>query len=417
MKKIIKYLSSILLILLIGINNVYASSNYKISLSASSVTKGNSVNLYIKGNELTGGFTVSSTNTSVATLSASTAWIENDTVTIKVSAINSGSTTIKVTPTTVSDDSGNDLNLESKTLTLTVTEATKPKQTETVKKSSDATLKTLEIKDLKLDKEFKSSELEYKVEAPAGTEKINIKAEANDKKASVSGAGEVSVKEGANKIEIIVAAEDGTTKTYVVVVTVKEYDPIKVKVDGVEYTVIRKKDELKEVELFEEKEVKIKDNTVAGYYNDKLKIYLVGLKDKEGNIGLYIYEPEDDSYKEYKWITIGGITLYLEKPKKELENFKKYTETIKNVEVDIYKLDEKDQTGLIYGTNVATANKGYYTYDKEEETLARYYDKEISVYKKINKDYKKYIIIVIGVSLLIVIVGIIISLTKGKKRR
>ena len=417
MNKIIKYICTIILITLVGINNVYASSNYRISLSASSITKGNSVSLYIKGNELTGGFTISSSNTSVATVSSSTAWVENNTITITISALNSGSTTITVSPTTVSDDDGKDLNLSSKTLTLTVTEPAKPKQYEPVKKSSDATLKSLEIEKVILDKEFKSSVLEYKAEVDAGTEKVTIKAEPNDKKANISGTGEVTVKEGANKLEVIVAAEDGTTKTYTIVLTVKEYEPIIVKIGDIEYNVIRKKDELPEVELFEEKKITIKENEVDGYYNDKLKIYLIGLKDKNGNIGVYIYEPEDNTYKEYKWITIGGITIYIEEPKTKLKNFHKYTETIKNSKVDIYKINKKDNTGLIYGINVATGNKSYYIYDKEEETLARYYDKEINIYKKINEDYRKYILILAGATLVVLIVSLIVALTKSKKSK
>ncbi len=417
MNRTIKYLCYTLILLLIGINTVNASSNYRISLSASSVTKGNSVNLYIKGNELTGGFTITSSNSSVASVSNGTAWVENNTVTIAISALSSGSTTITVTPTTVADDNGNDLSLETKTLTLTVTEpsSNSGKTTPTVKKSSDANLKKLEIENVKIDPEFKSDVLEYKAEVEAGTEKVTIKAEANDSKANISGTGEKSVAVGTNKLEIIVAAEDGTTKTYNIILTVKDYNPIKVTINGKEYTVIRKKEELPEVDLFEEKKVKIDKEEVDGYYNDKLKVYLVGLKDDKGNISVYTYEPEDKSYNEYKWITVGGVTLNINTPKETLTNFKKYTTTIKNSQVDIYKINEEDKTGLIYGTNVATGNKGYYIYDKEEETLARYYDKEISIYKKINENSKKYLLIGGISAFVIILLLIIISLTKSKK--
>ena len=301
MHKYLKYLCLILIVFALQIRNVDASSNYRISLSATSINKGNSVNLYIKGNELIGGFTISSSNSSVASVEAGTAWVEDNTVTIKISAINSGSATITVTPTTVADDNGNDLSLASKTLTLIVTEPTK---NPIIKKSSDATLKSLEIENVKLDKEFKSNETNYKAEAEAGTEKIKIKASATDNKANVSGIGEISVTSGTNKLEIIVAAEDGTTKVYTITLTVKDYDPIIVKINNKEYNVIRKKDDLPEVELFDDKKITIDENEIDGYYNDKLKIYLVGLKDDKGNVGLYIYEPEDKTYKEYKWITV-----------------------------------------------------------------------------------------------------------------
>ena len=417
MNKKIIYIYLALIISFIGIHNVYASSNYRISLSANTIERGNSINLYIKGNEITGGFTISSSNTGVASVSTNTAWVENNTVTIKISALKSGSATITVTPTTVSDDNGNDLTLSSKNLTLIVTEPSITNQKEIVKKNSDANLKSLEIEGIKFNQEFKKEITEYTATAEAGTEKIKITAITNDKKANVSGIGEITVTPGKNKLEVIVASEAGTTKTYTITLEVKDYDPIIVKINNKNYTIIRKKDDLPEIELFEDKKIKIDENEIDGFYNDKLKIYLVGLKDDQGNTKLYIYEPEDKTYKEYKYINVGGITLYIKEPTIKLANFKKYKETIKNTKVNIYKINKNDKIGLIYGVNVATSNEDYYIYDKEEETLARYYNKEINIYEKINNDYKKYIISLIGTILISIIILLIISLTKSKKSK
>ena len=52
--------------------------------------------------------------------------------------------------------------------------------------------------------EFDKEILEYNVELPNGTEKINISAKTADSTAKVSGIGEVSVVEGANKIIILI---------------------------------------------------------------------------------------------------------------------------------------------------------------------------------------------------------------------
>ena len=418
MMKYIKYFCYTLLIFLWGVSSVYAAGDYKISLSATSVSKGKSVTLYVKGNSLTGGFTISSSNSSVATVANSSVWIENNTETIKINAINSGSATITVKPTSISDDAGNDLNLGAKTLTLVVTDGGRSNNnTKKKKKSNDATLKSLSIEGIGLSPEFKSGVLEYKAEAKAGTEKVKISAVSNDSKANVSGIGEVSVSDGANKLEIIVAAEDGTTKTYIINLNVKEFDPIKVKIGNKNYTVIRKKDDLPEVDLFEDKKIKIGKEEVDGYYNDKLKIYLVGLKDDAGNIEMYVYEPEDNSYKLYKWVTVGGVTLFINEPTKKLINFKKYQTEIKNTKVDIYKLSKKEKIGLLYGTNVATGNKGYYVYDKEEGTLARYYDKEIDLVKKKYERANDALMGIVGIVSVVIMLVIIISMVVNKKRR
>ena len=159
------------------------------------------------------------------------------------------------------------------------------------------------------------------------------------------------------------------------------------------------------------------DEKVEGYYNEKLNIYLIGLKDEEGNIALYTYDEQTKEYVEYRWITVGGITLYLKEANNKPENFKKYKTTIRNTKVDIYKINKNETIGLVYGTNVATNHTGYYLYDKQEETLARYYDKEVEIYKDKIENYRNYLMILMGIISIIIIIAVIISLVKTKKRK
>lgn len=408
-----------LLIFIVGITNVNAAGKYTISLSSSNVSKGKSVTLYIKATDCAGRFNISTSDATVASLSSNYVFADNKTETITINTINAGSATITVSAFDVTDYDDNKIT-GSKTLKINVSSgdnnAGQANNADNEKKSNDATLKSLSIENISINPEFKSDVLEYKAEAEAGTNKIKINAIPNDSKANISGIGEVSVSDGANKIDVIVAAEDGTTKTYIINLTVKEFDPIEVKIGNKKYTVIRKKDDLPEVDLFEEKKIKIGENEVDGYYNDKLKIYLVGLKDEKGNINMYIYEPEDNSYKLYKWITVGGITLYINKPNKKPENFNKYKTVIKNTKLDIYKISKKEKIGIIYGVNVATGHKGYYLYDKEEDTLSRYYNKEIDVIKKKYEKANDFLMIIIGATSSIIIIMIIISLIMNKRK-
>lgn len=422
----IKYLKKIgfaLLIFILGFGNVNASSNYTISLSSTNVSKGKSITLYIKGTNVTGGFVISSSDSTVASVSSTTSWVENNTQAITISTNKVGSATITVKPTSISDDSGNDLSLGAKTLTLNVNNGSSSSGSSSsdnggvTNKSNDATLKSLAIDGIDISPEFKSDVLEYKATAEAGTEKVKINATVNNSKATVSGAGEVSVSDGANKLEIVVTAEDGSIKTYVITLEVKDYDPIKVKINNKEYTVVRKESDLPEVDLFEKSKVEIGEEEVVGYYNDKLNIYLIGLKDDKGNISLYVYDTKKDSYVEYKWVTVGGVTLWLKDAPTKLSNFTKYSITIKNTNTSIYKISKSDKVGLIYGTNVVTGNTSYYIYDKEEETLARYYDKEVDVYKNKINDYKNYLMLTMGIVSIIIIIGVIISLIRGRKKK
>lgn len=415
MKKYIKSILFIIIVFLLEINSVNAQGNYTVSLSNTNVTKGKSVTLYIKANNCAGRFNVSSSNSTVASIEETYAFIDNSTYAIKVNTINSGTAILSINAFDVTDYDNNKIS-GTKTLKINVS-SNDNSNSSTSKKSSDATLKSLEIEGITLSPEFKSTTLEYSASSDAGVEKVNIKATPNDPKANVSGVGEVSVSEGANKLEIIVAAEDGSTKSYIINLNVKEYDPITIRIGKKNYTVVRKFKDLPEVDLFEQSQVEISDEKVDGYYNEKLNIYLIGLKDEEGNIALYTYDDLKKDYVEYRWITVGGITLYLKEPKNKKENFKKYTTTIRNTKTDIYKIKNKEKMGLIYGTNVATNHTGYYLYDNKEETLARYYDEEVKIYKDRIENYRNYLMILMGIISSIIIISVIISLIKTKRRR
>ena len=163
--------------------------------------------------------------------------------------------------------------------------------------------------------------------------------------------------------------------------------------------------------------IKIDNQDVISYINKVTKTRLVVLKDQDNKLEYFIYNENNKEYKEYKYINVGNTFLQLVDYNKTLNNYKKYSIKIDEQDVDVYKTNEKEEFSLIYGINVATGNKAFYQYDEKEKTIARYNDKELSIYKKTNEDYRKYIILLIGVTLLVTIVTIIVSLTKSKKRK
>lgn len=422
----LKKICFILVVFFVGIVNVNASGNYTVSLSSTSVTKGKSVTLYIKANNCAGRFDIFSSDSTVASVSETYSFIDNSTATVIISGLNTGTATIKIKATDVTDYDGKAVS-GTKTLTLKVTNSSANSGTtnkngggtsnQSSKKSSDATLKSLSIEGINITPEFRSDVLEYAAEVEAGVEKVKVNATSNDGKATVSGIGEIEVKEGINKLNISVTAEDGSAKTYVINVIVKEKEPITVKMGNKEYTVIRKEDDLPNVDLFEKCKVKIGEEEVVGYYNEVLDIYLVGLRDEKNNIGMYIYDADKNTYTKYNWITVGGVTLYLKNGSKEVENFIKYKGTINDMDVSLYKISSKEKMGLIYGTNVKTGNTGWYLYDEDEETLARYYNKEVDIYKNKISNYKNYLMIFMGFISATIIILVIVSLISGKRRK
>ena len=309
------------------------------------------------------------------------------------------------------------LALDGKTIgttvtSTTVTVASSTKEETTSKEySSNNKLKSLSIEGYKLDPSFKSNTTTYSVELENNIDKIKIKATKEDSKASISGDGEVKVSEGNNKIEIKVTAENGDVKTYTINAYVKEKDPIKIKIDSDEFNVIRKASDLKSPNSsYKETTVNIENEEVPALNSDITKYTLVGLKDKDGNINLYIYNKKDKSFALYKELTFKNITIYIiDDTSKIPTDLKKEEIEINKEKVIAYKI--KDEFYLIYGMNIETGETSLYQYDTKENTLQRYINNDTKKEKK-SKNYYLYGIIILGIILVITYLVILINLIK-----
>lgn len=301
------------------------------------------------------------------------------------------------------------------TITIKVSEPVKvpPKQL-----SADNNLKSLSVDGQEISPAFNKDVLEYKLTVDEVVEKLNIKSDVNDSKASVSGVGEVNLANGENTFEIKVTAENGNEKVYKLIVTVEDQHPISTKLGKNNLTVVKKNNDLIEkLDGYEEQVIKIDNQDVVSYYNKKTKVTLVLLKDSDNKIGYYVYDEKKNTYTEYKYIKVGDITLQLIDGGYKLDNFKKYSLKLQDQKIDFYKIKKSHKVGLIYGTNIKTGNTGYYVYDQNEETLSKYFDEEIELYKEDAQKFKNYLMIFMGVVAFVVIVVIIVSISKSKVKK
>lgn len=83
-----------------------------------------------------------------------------------------------------------------------------------VPKSTDNTLKSLGVSGYNISPAFNKDTTEYNLTVPNDQTKVTVKAEANDTKAKVEIKGGDNLQVGNNKVEVIVTAEDGSTKVY-----------------------------------------------------------------------------------------------------------------------------------------------------------------------------------------------------------
>ena len=283
---------------------------------------------------------------------------------------------------------------------------------------SDNTLKSLEVENYKINPNFNKDTLDYKLEVDETVEKVNIKASANSDKAEVIGIGEKNLTPGENTIEVKAIAENGNEKIYKILITVKDQHPITIRVNGKNYTVVKKNNNiLEKPENYEEEKIKIEDQDVISYINKTTNTRLIILKDENNKPNYYIYNEKTKKCSLYRTITIGSVTLQLIDSPIKLKYYKKYQINLKNEKVDIYKIKESHKVGLIYGTNIKTGNTGYYVYDQNEETLSKYYDEEVKVINNEFLDFKNKAMIFMGVVSGIVIVTITISLCKEIRKK
>lgn len=278
--------------------------------------------------------------------------------------------------------------------------------------SKNNNLSALEVEGFTLTPEFKTDILEYSVVVPENTKEVNIKATVQDKRASVNGIGTQAVNSGANKFSVVVRAQSGAEKTYVINVEVKDENPINVTVNGKNYTVVKIKENLPAASLYTETTININGFEIPAYKNDNTNLVLVGLKDEEGNISLYIYNKDKNEFQEYNEIGVNKITIYPLTSNEEIKGYKKDTITINGVKVDGYYYTKDSDYVIIYGINVETGDKGFYMYDKKMQSLIKYNDEYII---DLSKKIELYSYIIIGFSGVFILM-IIIMIALAKKR-
>lgn len=339
----------------------------------------------------------------------------NGSVTLTFKAKSNGSGAFKASGSFEDDNSGSISGSTSVNVGATSNNAPSNKPLKT-----NNNLSSLTVEGYDLTPVFNKDNLEYALNLPGEVEKIKINAQTEDNTAKVTGIGEVQVTEGVNTLEIVVTAENGNKKTYILKVTVEEKDPISTKIGKKEYTVVRNKDILTKPENYEEKIITINGKEVPAFYNEITKFTLVGLKDSKGNIELYIYNEKKNEYTLYKELKFNNINFYPLESKKIPKGYKKYIVDMNGYKTNGFKISKNSLYAIVYGMDIETGNEGYYMYDLDNNTLQLYNYEHINVLFEENKLYS-YIILaswgMLGLFLIIIIVLCIRNSKRKKKMR
>jgi preprotein translocase subunit SecG len=328
-------------------------------------------------------------------------------------ALKSGSTTISISSYDVyaySDLSEMSISVSNKSLKL-MTQA----ELEATY-SKDNNLKSLGVDGYTLTPEFSKDVTEYSVTVPSDVTSVNISATKNDSTASLTGDGEKEVIEGQNTFEIVVTAQNGSTKTYTIMVEVEDLNPIEVNINNENYTIVKRKDVLTKPSTYEEKTITINNTEVPAFYSESTKFTLVGIKDTAGNVYLAIYNESDNSYTKYNEITTNNLNLYLKEFPSNIDGYIKDTININDVDVEVYRYKDNSRFVICYGMNIETGEYDYYSYDTLEKTFQVWNNEEVLELKTEVKNYL-YCIIAFGSGLFVAFILIICLLKKKKTKK
>ena len=243
-KKIIIILI-ISVIMLILPSTVYAAGSFSINKTSVSLTTGDVTTIIVTANGCAGQFSVSSSDSNVATVSTSSVWLDNSSATITITSKGAGTANINITASDVTDTDLNDVK-GTKPCSVTVTApapvtptnptppttpttpsnnggstTTKPSNntTTTQTKSNNSKLSSLQIVEGVFSPEFAKNVYEYAVIVPNEITKLSIAATQEHSRATVRIVGNEELQVGDNTVEIIVTAEDGSTSTYKIYAT------------------------------------------------------------------------------------------------------------------------------------------------------------------------------------------------------
>jgi len=380
MKNILKGLFALLLSFMFIISVDAASATISVSSSSNQIIVGKSVTVYvtISSSQALGSweytlnydpaiFKLTSSDVGLHYASyASNASTKSITYKYNFQALKSGGCNFYVDSSAVVDWNENLMSVNNgskkvNTLTNSEYQATL---------SANNNLKNLEIKGYEISPNFDENVTEYSVKVNEDETKVVVSAQAADNTASVSGTGEIEVSAGNNTVSIVVIAQNGSEKTYKLNIEVVDKDPIEVKIDEENYTVVKLASNLTRPQSYTETKIIIEEFEVPAFYSEVTEFTLVGLKDSKGDTQLFIYN--DGKYERYVELSFGSLTIFPLNMQEEMKNYVLTTCKISKEEIQCLEQSKDSRYKIINGLNVETKEEGLYLYDVKDNTLIKY---------------------------------------------
>lgn len=406
-------------LLLLPLNVFAATGTIKATSSSTKVTLNNTVTVTVKVSSTdylgTWRYGLSYDKSKLSLQSGETSIVgygdgtySSKTYTYKFKAIAVGSAKITIDNPEIADwTTESKINTTKTDLTLNI------KEPVIITYSSDNNLSSLSIDGFDLLPEFNKNTLEYSVTTLPTTTSVKVNAKLSDNKAKLTGTGDVNVIEGTNEVKVVVTAENGTSKTYVINVTVPEKDPIKYTFGKEEYSILRKLPE--NIPLnYNKSTLKFNEEEVPCLQNETLNITLIYLRNKNNKENFYIYNQNKKIVELYNEISNNDLKIYLTNEQLDIKGLIKTELNVNSSKVIAYQIQNNSKDYLVKGRNTSTGEKNIYVYDKNSKTISIFNEKD---YNYLKDNANLYKLIAIGeASGVLVLLIIIILMAKNKKK-
>ena len=288
-------------------------------------------------------------------------------------------------------------------------------------KSTNSALASLSVDKGKLTPAFDPEVTEYKLSLPVKTEKITLTATPSDSTATVSGADEIDVKPGENKISIVVTAENGDSTTYTVNAVVAQMPTVFLTYNDTKLGVVSDVSDITAPAGFTATTVSYQGSDIPAWTNAQKTVTLLYLMDEQFQSTFYAYTAEDGVVGPYLPLEIDGKAyIYTGIPEKQRHipglvfgSVEAFDQTLDGFR---YEDEALGEFYVLYLMD-SEGNYGYFSYDSKTQTLQRFSG---AVYSSENTGLTvpwMYVYIAGGVAAAMLLTIIILAVVSAKRKK
>ncbi len=306
--------------------------------------------------------------------------------------------------------------------------------------SAENNLSALSVSTGELAPAFDAKTTSYTLSVPFEVTSLAVSATPKDQKAKVAVNGADALAVGENKVDVVVTAENGKTRTYTITVTRQESElaGVTADLDGTSYSIAYDPATLQIPENFTASTADFGDKKILVYASPLESIVITYLY-TESDGAWFVFDKEAQTFTEFVSLSGAASTVVILEPGKDVKipaGFIPKTITVGEETYSAYHAEnsEEKKVYLVYGM-AQDGNVGFFYYDATYGTFSSYFEpaydsekaekneKELAVLSSLLEDSEEkadkmeIVALAVGTLAALLLIGLIISIaTRGKKR-